>query len=454
MRNKILLFAFGLWQTINTNAQQGWSELGGVNTLNANSIIFCATSDGQNNIYAAGSFTNASFNYYVAKYDGINWSELGGANMLAATQAINSICSDAFGNIYAAGDFTNISGNNYIAKYDGTTWSELGGLNSFAPNSYIVTVCADVFGNIYAGGNFTNSLGNYYIAKYDGISWSELGGANSLAANGNAFCFDDANGNIYAAGGFTNSAGNKYVAKWTGSNWIELGGLNALAANGYIGIVSFDSFGNVYAAGNFTNSFGSRYVAKYDGIAWSELGGVNSLAANAVIQTLFSDSAGNVYAGGYFTNDPIFPNGWQYLAKYDGSHWTELGGANSMANGGAIYGGCSDGNNNVYVTGKFVNSAGNFYVARYGTLSAINLAQATKFNITLHPNPADNLLFVDTNQLLQKPEITYSISDVFGNIIKHGIFNNDDKISISLNDFPLGVYFFRAEGGIQKFVKY
>ena len=40
-----------------------------------------------------------------------------------------------------------------------------------------------------------------------------------------------------------------------------------------------DESGNIYAAGYFTNHSGNSYVAKYNGTVWSELGGANALGA-------------------------------------------------------------------------------------------------------------------------------------------------------------------------------
>ena len=64
------------------------------------------------------------------------------------------------------------------------------------------------------------------------------------------------------------SLSNKLVAQ----AWSELGGLNGLGANGTIYSMCKDAVGNIYAAGTFTNSSGNRYVAKYNGTSWSELG--------------------------------------------------------------------------------------------------------------------------------------------------------------------------------------
>ena len=57
----------------------------------------------------------------VAKLEGRTWSEVGGSNAFFANHPINIVISDLAGNIYAAGDFTNASGNYYVAKYSATT---------------------------------------------------------------------------------------------------------------------------------------------------------------------------------------------------------------------------------------------------------------------------------------------------------------------------------------------
>jgi hypothetical protein len=85
-----------------------------------------------------------------------------------------------------------------------------------------------------------------------------------------------------------------------------------LAANERILSVCSDASGNIYAAGIFTNSSGKQYVAKYNGSSWSELGGLNGLSANSNIWSVCSDASGNIYAAGGFTNS----SGYYYVAQY------------------------------------------------------------------------------------------------------------------------------------------
>lgn len=358
-----LFFLFG----IVGKAQYSWSELGGINSLGANSNIWTILNDPSGNTYAAGMFTNSSGKKYVAKYDGSVWSELGGPNGLAASQAITSICSDEAGNIYAAGFFSNNSGNKYLAKYNGSNWSELGGLNALAANGVIRSICSDAFGNIYAAGQFTNNSGSYYVAKFNGGSWSELGGLNGLDANNYiwSICADNF-GNIYAGGHFTNASGNRYVAKFNGNTWSELGLTNGLAANQNIFTLGSDNFGNIYAGGAFTNSVGYSYIAKFNGASWIELGGSNSLPAYGGIFSIQCDNSGNVYAAGGVFNSL----GNSYVAKYDGISWSELGGLNGLAANNTIYCISLDASENIYASGSFTNSFTQSYIAKYGFVNS------------------------------------------------------------------------------------
>ena len=148
------------------------------------------------------------------------------------------------------------------------------------------------------------------------------------------------------------------------AQWRELGGNNSLAADAFIDAVCRDASGNTYAAGDFTNGVnifsGNKYVAKYNGTSWSELGGANALSANDVIKTICTDPSGNVYAAGEFTN----AGGQYYVAKWNGSGWSELGGSNSLNAYGYILSICSDPSGNIYAAGSFTTGGYN-YVAKW-----------------------------------------------------------------------------------------
>jgi hypothetical protein len=302
------------------------------------------------------------------------WSPLGGANSLQAKSLIFSIIADSLNNIYAAGDIPDSNGTYYVAKWNGTNWSELGG-NSLAANGTIKSLCTDKKGNLYAAGSFRNINGHSYVAKWNGNTWSELGDLDSMAIYSIRSVCSDKAGNIYAASWSPDSSGNYYIAKWDGTSWSELGGFNSLAANSLPWAVCADKAGNIYTGGEFTNGSddlsGNLYVAKWDGKHWSELGGANSFAADIVANSpyapdpdilyLCTDTASNVYVAGDFADT----TGHHYIAKWDGTKWGELGGVNSFRANGFQQAVIADSSNNIYTAGWFSNIDGNQYVARW-----------------------------------------------------------------------------------------
>jgi hypothetical protein len=321
------------------------------------------------------------------------WSELGGTDSLNANDQIKSICSDPNGNIYATGWFTKPGDSKYVAKFNGSIWAELAGQNTFNPSYSINSLCSDNIGNIYAAGSFRNSIGYGYVAHFNGSFWSEFEGGNaftSLKANDDieSIC-SDKSGRIYAAGWFTKSNGKYYVASGAiNGGWFAFGGLNGLNANSFILSMCSDldsrnypGTGRTYAAGKFTNIIGKRYVAATreigpDSYTWEELGGTNSLNANGDILSLCVDKFGNLYAAGKFTNS----SGKYYIAKFNGTSWSELGGANSLNANDEIISICSDDAGNIYAAGKFTNSSVKNYIAKFNGTSWSELGGANSLN--------------------------------------------------------------------------
>ena len=249
--------------------------------------------------------------------------------------------------------------------YSNAQWSELGGTNSSTFNYYIQSLITDAAGNIDAGGFFTNNIGYTYIAKWTRTSWGILGGSSATFNSGVNRITKDNLGNIYATGGFTNGNGNRYVAKWNGSSWAEISGTNSSTFNDIITSVAVDTKGNVYAGGYFTNGIsyltGNPYVAKWNGTSWTELGGTKTSKLNNSIEYIITDTVGNVYAAGNFIDSV---NKF-YVAKWNGTNWIELGGTNLSPFNGYIRALTNDNKGNLYAVGAFKNAKGKEYVAKW-----------------------------------------------------------------------------------------
>ena len=244
-----------------------------------------------------------------------------------------------------------------------------------------------------------------FFSTKTNAQWGELGRKNSSTFNGNITCIvTDTQNNIYAGGAFANAKGKYYVAKWNGNNWSELGGTNTSTFNSGINCMTTDKYSNIYVAGSFTNrvSHGNGnncYVAKWNGSSWSELGGTNTSTFNSYINSVTSDASGNIYVAGNFTN----AIGKYYVAEWNGSSWSELGGINTSTFD-VITQITTDANGNVYATGQFTNTNGKYYIAKWNGITWSELG--------------------GTNTSTFNGSVTSLTTDVIGNLYAAGTFTN------------------------------
>ena len=134
-------------------------------------------------------------------------------------------------------------------------------------------------------------------------------------------------------------------------------GASALNANNQIKSLATHN-GNVYVCGMFFNASGNAYMAKWNGTSWSQLGTTPGMVTLGY--AVVADTAGNVFssfrqAGAY-----------SYLGKWNGSEWIKLDGDNHYNFNGDITSLFKDRKENLYVAGGFSNDASNNFVAAYG----------------------------------------------------------------------------------------
>ena len=152
------------------------------------------------------------------------------------------------------------------------------------------------------------------------------------------------------------------------SQWVELGGNNNSIFTFPLLNLASDSSNNIYATAG-PNLNGRYYIAKYDGTNWSELGGTNTphIGDNS-LNCLSIDRRGNLYSGGNVYNSQPPKTGFKYLAKWDGIKWSEVGGLNVSNFNNTIRCVLANDTNDIYVGGLFTNGfnfGGNYYVAKF-----------------------------------------------------------------------------------------
>ena len=359
--------------------------------------VYAVAFDSSGNLYAAGAFTNGGLNR-IAMWDGSTWTALGSG---FSNGTVLSLAVDGNDDLYAGGSFTDAVGNmDYIAKWDGLAWSALGTGLSGQVNALAISGSTDV----YVGGSFTDAGGNTSadrIALWNGGGWVALG---SGIANNAVFALTMDGSNLLVGGSFTDAGGDASadrvaiwsgsawsavatgvdntvrafalttgvffaggdlalagdvvadrVVEWDGSSWLPVGSGNGFRSNSTIYALTLDGSGNLYAGGNFSyaGSVEASRVAKWDGLSWSVLGSGTSGPVNA----LLVDETGNLYAGGNFTT----AGGWTVnnVAKWDGSDWIPLGSApNVGVTGGQVNSLTMDASGNLYVGGAFTSAGG------------------------------------------------------------------------------------------------
>ncbi len=342
-------------QDVSTQADIAEGHWGSLSDTSAISGGVQAIAISGTDVYVAGEFSNAGGvpeADSVAKWDGVKWSALGGdgagnGSIKNGAYAIAVNGSD----VYVGGDFDSINNHGKlihhgaVAKWDGKNWSALGNLNigNYGLNGYIVRTIAVDGVDVYVGGKFDDLYSNGVIIadgvgliKWDGTHWMTMGGAATPNIV-NAIAIDS--GNIYVGGGFVN-AGNipeaDKIARWDGGHWSALGsnGAGDGAINNVVNAIAISGT-DIYVGGSFTDAANiaeADYVAKWDGTNWSALGGdgLGNGPIDSYVKTIVADEM-DIYVGGTFSNAGGIPSA-DYIAKWDGANWSALG-SNGAGNG-------------------------------------------------------------------------------------------------------------------------
>ncbi len=273
--------------------------------------------------------------FFGAIAQDVKVSQLGGS----FNGSVTSIIADKKGNIYAAGAFTNAEGNLYVAKYDGKSWAEVGKIDSLASNSTISSLLFSNIGYLYAIATFIKpnpynpkkTLSTPYVIQFDGNTWSKIGNVENFRVNEKPLAIDS-KGNIYAYGIFKKSINNsrqhQAFAKWDGKEWSEVVIEKYKITQDYC--ITTDGLGNIFISAENNDEATSKsknHILKYDGTNWVTIGeplefNIDNISSIAV------DSKNNVYIGGAFVNE----NGENSPRKWDNKRWTMLGTGSQTAN--------------------------------------------------------------------------------------------------------------------------
>ena len=145
-------------------------------------------------------------------------------------------------------------------------------------------------------------------------------------------------------------------------NWQPL---SSEELNDVVRSMAVDGAGNVYFGGSFTLAGSSPvdYLAKYNGSSWSDIGG--GLPNSNGIQDIAVDPAGNVYvSNGYFESGCFCLV--YYIHKWNGTSWSLLGQVN-----------------NAFISQIEVNAMGHVYaMGDFNSISGVSASKIAYFNGT------------------------------------------------------------------------
>ncbi|MDW8390560.1 MAG: hypothetical protein RMK84_10590 [Oscillochloridaceae bacterium] len=380
-----------------------WSALGGGSSTSGaltGGVRAVAVSGGE--LFVGGDFWSAANIFeatFAARWNGSAWSALEAGGGYAAPSGNVYALAVSGSDVYVGGRFWNAAGipqADYVARWNSmtNTWSALGGGVDGALDGE-VTALAVNGGDVYAGGRFTDAAGipeADYVARWDGSSWSALGGSGGNGALNDTVTALAVNGGDVYAGGFFQDAASiaeaDYVARWnaTTNTWSALGGSGGNGAVTGLVLALAMNGSHLYVGGRFTDAAGipeADYVARWDGSSWSALGGSGGNGALNDTVTALAVNGGDVYAGGWFTDAAGIPEA-DYVARWNGSSWSALGGSGGN---GALNNGVRSltvSGNDLFAGGFFQDAAGNLaadFVAAYATPPSVSAI--TRVN----PNP-------------------------------------------------------------------
>ncbi|MBX3165749.1 MAG: T9SS type A sorting domain-containing protein, partial [Bacteroidetes bacterium] len=235
------------------------------------------------------------------------------------------------------------------------------------------------------------------------------------------------------------------LAKWDGNVWSELGGTNSLnsptvAVNGIVPLacVTSDKYGNIYTAGRLLNAENKYYVAKWDGTTWTELVGTKGIGNSlGFISSLALDKYNNLYAVSILDT----PNN-NIIYKWNGNDWIALPNFNSDETNGSI---CIDTAGNLYTSVHKLASNNlviNSYVAQYDKAYTVSIEEHTteNFEVKIYPNPTNEIINVELGMINEETEI--KIIDVLGKEMMNEKLKIENAIiQINVSELPNGIYF-------------
>ncbi len=312
----------------------------------------------------------------------------------------SSVALSSDGNILATGAFI----GNYVRvmEWDGSTWVQRGtdvqgeGVSDW----FGQTISLSPDGNSLAVGAIMNdgngiNAGHVRVYEWNGSNWIQKGGDLDGAAAGDNFGSDvsiSLDGNIVAIGGYNNDdngdgTGHVRIFEWNGSGWVQKGStINGTNNNNGLGsAVALTPTGDILAIGA-PRSYNHARVYAWD----------NALPVNLIYFEGVNKENYNLLQ--WQTTSETNNDHFIIECSADGNTWTEIakvdGAGSTMEIQSYTYKDNAPLGLHTYYRLRQVDTDGAFTYSK-----SIVVASKENHAISVYPNPVNDLLYINTNQI-------------------------------------------------------
>jgi hypothetical protein len=399
-----------------------------------------------NYLYAGGAFNSANNvqSYSIAKFNGSDWDSLKNDLEAGWIREITRYSNKLIIGGSLQPDYCPYSD---LIYWDGDTFKDLAPAFAIDGGIYGMSI---LDGKLFLLGQFNhvNGIQAQGILVWDG---NTITNPYPPIPGDGFFIVKDAaifQGNLYVGGNFYGSPGIKDIAKWNGQEWTSVGGG---LFGGFSGVSDLQVFqGSLYVGGSFSkcenDSNPGNYIARWDGSQWHEVGGGvdgNSHCNNAYVFSMKVHN-GLLYLCGKFERAGEIPA--PGLVTWNGEQWCAFGGEFEQGitefnfwgdSMFAVTWGILDG----FESNGVVYWKGGDFRDTCSILypNAIE-AQPSHSSLILSPNPASTSFTV--NSTSKQAELY----DCYGKIL-FAINLQKGKAEVDVSKLPPGLYFLKTNKG-------
>jgi hypothetical protein len=309
-----------------------WNAVSSPNVGTSSSVMSGIAAISANNVWAVGSYSNGNGGLtLVEHWNGTKWIMIASPNVNGSkSDSLSGVVAIAANNIWAVGSYSNASNNGQtlIEHWNGTSWSIVSSPNVASLSDGLSAVSAVSATDIWAIGAISgNTSSQPLIEHWNGASWS----INSSTGTGQALngVAAIASNNVWAVGSVLSSPSlvQTLIEHWNGSTWSVVPSSGPGPLFNILNSIAAISANNIWAVGDDTNSPApsaeyAPLVEHWNGTTWSVVASTVAGTSDRV-NAIAAVSANNIWAMGD-DRTSLDPNGpyFTLIEHWNGANWS------------------------------------------------------------------------------------------------------------------------------------